>query len=83
MRRLQCEDLSTRRLIVTVGRNNLTLWHNADVLIQAVAAANNNTIVVAHSVGPSIVEAWIENPNVTAVRRARAFALRSAGVYSC
>ncbi|KAI0944283.1 hypothetical protein AcW1_002032 [Taiwanofungus camphoratus] len=48
-------------------RNNLTLWHNADNLIQAVAAMNNNTIVVAHSVGPSIIESWVENPNVTAL----------------
>ncbi|PCH42860.1 glycoside hydrolase family 3 protein [Wolfiporia cocos MD-104 SS10] len=48
-------------------RNNLTLWHNADNLVQAVAAVNNNTIVVAHSVGPSIIEPWIEHPNVTAV----------------
>ncbi|KAH9922142.1 beta-glucosidase [Amylocystis lapponica] len=46
-------------------RNNLTLWNNADALIQAVASQNNNTIVVTHSVGPSIIEAWIENPNVT------------------
>ncbi|OCH90099.1 hypothetical protein OBBRIDRAFT_627233 [Obba rivulosa] len=48
-------------------RNNLTLWYNADNLINAVAEVNNNTIVVVHSVGPSILEAWIENPNVTAV----------------
>jgi len=48
-------------------RNNLTLWHNADELILAVASANNNTIVVAHSVGPAIIEPWVENPNVTAI----------------
>ncbi|CCM01675.1 uncharacterized protein FIBRA_03738 [Fibroporia radiculosa] len=46
-------------------RNNLTLWHNADNLIQAVASQNNNTIVIAHSVGPSIIDSWIENPNIT------------------
>ena len=40
---------------------------NADNLINAVAASNPNTIVVVHSVGPAILEAWIENPNVTAV----------------
>ena len=33
----------------------------------AVAAQNNNTIVVVHSVGPLIVEPWIDHPNVTAV----------------
>ncbi|KAI0776599.1 glycoside hydrolase superfamily [Trametes elegans] len=48
-------------------RKNLTLWENADALIEAVAGANRNTVVVAHSVGPAIVEGWIENPNVTAV----------------
>jgi hypothetical protein len=48
-------------------RKNLTAWHNGDALVQAVAATNNNTIVVVHSVGPIIVEPWIENPNVTAV----------------
>ena len=48
-------------------RSNLTLWGNADALVNAVAAVNNNTIVVVHSVGPVIVEPWIENPNVTAV----------------
>ena len=48
-------------------RSNLTLWGNADALINAVAAVNSNTVVVVHSVGPVIVEAWIDNPNVTAV----------------
>ena len=48
-------------------RSNLTLWGNADALINAVAAVNPNTVVVVHSVGPAIVEPWIENPNVTAV----------------
>ncbi|KAJ7119989.1 glycoside hydrolase family 3 C-terminal domain-containing protein, partial [Mycena crocata] len=48
-------------------RKNLTAWHNGDDLVLAVAAQNNNTIVVAHSVGPLILEAWIDHPNVTAV----------------
>ena len=48
-------------------RKNLTLWINADNLITAVANTNPNTIVVAHSVGPAILEAWIDHPNVTAV----------------
>ncbi|KAI0669069.1 glycoside hydrolase superfamily [Trametes maxima] len=48
-------------------RKNLTLWGNADALVAAVAGANPNTVVVVHSVGPAIVEPWIENPNVTAV----------------
>ena len=33
----------------------------------AVAAQNPNTIVVVHSVGPLILEPWIDHPNVTAV----------------
>ncbi|EEY16447.1 beta-glucosidase [Verticillium alfalfae VaMs.102] len=32
-------------------RKNLTLWNGGDELIQRVAAANNNTIVIIHSVG--------------------------------
>ncbi|KAI0041683.1 glycoside hydrolase family 3 protein [Auriscalpium vulgare] len=48
-------------------RKNLTAWHNGDALVSAVAAHNNNTVVVVHSVGPLIVEPWINHPNVTAV----------------
>ncbi|WWD17832.1 hypothetical protein CI109_102275 [Kwoniella shandongensis] len=48
-------------------RNNLTAWHNGDGLVQAVAAVNNNTIVIIHSTGPILMEAWIDNPNITAV----------------
>jgi hypothetical protein len=36
-------------------------------LVRAVASQNNNTIVVINSVGPLILESWIEHPNVTAV----------------
>ncbi|ESK82144.1 glycoside hydrolase family 3 protein [Moniliophthora roreri MCA 2997] len=46
---------------------NLTAWHGGEDLILAVAAQNNNTIVVVNSVGPLIVESWIDHPNVTAV----------------
>ncbi|XP_006455624.1 hypothetical protein AGABI2DRAFT_195052 [Agaricus bisporus var. bisporus H97] len=48
-------------------RNNLTAWHGGDALVEAVAAQNENTIVVIHSVGPLILEPWINHPNVTAV----------------
>lgn len=48
-------------------RKNLTAWQNGDALVGAVAAQNNNTIVIVHSVGPLILEPWIEHPNVTAV----------------
>lgn len=49
-------------------RKNLTAWHGGDALIAAVAAQNKNTMVVVHSVGPLIIEPWIEHPNITAVR---------------
>ncbi|GLB44238.1 putative glycoside hydrolase family 3 protein [Lyophyllum shimeji] len=48
-------------------RKNLTAWHGGDNLVKAVAAQNKNTIVIVHSVGPLIVEPWIEHANVTAV----------------
>ena len=35
--------------------------------MQTVAAQNNNTIVIVNSVGPLILEPWIEHPNVSAV----------------
>ncbi|KAH0833831.1 glycoside hydrolase family 3 protein [Lanmaoa asiatica] len=48
-------------------RKNLTAWHEGDQLILSVAAQNNNTIVVTNSVGPLIIEPWVEHPNVTAI----------------
>lgn len=48
-------------------RNNLTLWHNGDNLIKNVSSWNNNTIVVIHSVGPTLVTDWYSNPNITAI----------------
>jgi beta-glucosidase-like glycosyl hydrolase len=39
-------------------RNNLTLWHSGDALIQNVSALCNNTIVVIHSTGPTLVTNW-------------------------
>lgn len=48
-------------------RKNLTAWHSGDELVLAVAAQNNNTIVVVNSVGPLIIDKWVEHENVTAV----------------
>ncbi|KAH8100581.1 glycoside hydrolase family 3 protein [Cristinia sonorae] len=48
-------------------RNNLQAWHGGDALVQAVAHVNPNTVVIVNAVGPIIVEAWIDNPNVTAL----------------
>ncbi|KAJ7611229.1 glycoside hydrolase superfamily [Roridomyces roridus] len=47
-------------------RNNITLWHGGDNLILTTASRCANTIVVAHIVGPVLVESWIDHPNVTA-----------------
>ncbi|KAI0437260.1 glycoside hydrolase family 3 protein [Xylaria telfairii] len=48
-------------------RKNLTLWNNGDELIKTVSSICNNTIVVIHSVGPTIVTDWYNSPNVTAI----------------
>jgi len=48
-------------------RNNLSAWEAGDVLIQTVAENCPNTIVVIHSVGQIDLEAWVDNPNVTAI----------------
>jgi hypothetical protein len=58
---------SNSRCYLPPHRNNLTAWNNGDALVLAVAAQNNNTIVIVNSVGPLILEAWIDHPNVTAV----------------
>lgn len=48
-------------------RNDLDPWHSGNQLVQAVAAANNNTIVVVQSVGPVILETILALPGVKAV----------------
>lgn len=48
-------------------RNSLDPWHNGNQLVQAVAAANNNTIVVVQSVGPVILETILALPGVKAI----------------
>jgi beta-glucosidase len=45
-------------------RFNLSAYSNGNALVKAVAAVNNNTIVVLHIPGPVIVEEWIEHENV-------------------
>jgi beta-glucosidase len=51
----------------TGDRNNLTLWGNGDKLISIVAANNKNTVVVMHTVGPVLIEPWVDHPNITAI----------------
>ncbi|SJL05953.1 related to Probable beta-glucosidase L [Armillaria ostoyae] len=48
-------------------RNDLLAWHGGDALVEQVASVNPNTIVAVNSVGPIIMENWIDNENVTAV----------------
>jgi beta-glucosidase len=48
-------------------RNNLTLWNSGDDLIKNVSAQCNNTIVVIHSTGPTLVADWYDSPNITAI----------------
>ncbi|KAJ5770031.1 glycoside hydrolase family 3 protein [Penicillium nucicola] len=46
---------------------NITLMHEGDALVNAVADNCDNTIVIVQSVGPVDMEKWIDHPNVTAV----------------
>jgi beta-glucosidase len=48
-------------------RNNLDPWHGGNALVQAVAQANKNTIVVVHSTGPILLETILAQPGVVAV----------------
>ncbi|KAK4220888.1 beta-glucosidase cel3A [Podospora fimiseda] len=48
-------------------RNHLDPWHNGNQLVQAVAQANKNVIVVVHSTGPVILETILNTPGVRAV----------------
>ena len=54
-----------------MDRNDLNLnianWTYSEDIILQTAANCSNTIVVLHVGGPVIMEAWIDNPNVTAV----------------
>ncbi|KAI9804862.1 MAG: hypothetical protein M1825_001231 [Sarcosagium campestre] len=48
-------------------RNNLTLWHGGEQLVKTASANCNNTIVIMHTVGPVLVDAFVDDPNVTAI----------------
>lgn len=48
-------------------RNNLSLWHNGDALIQSAVSSYANVVVVIHAPGPVDMEKWIDHPNVKAV----------------
>ncbi|TVY84347.1 putative beta-glucosidase F [Lachnellula suecica] len=44
--------------------SGLVSWHNGDALVQAAAAKYATVIVVVHTVGPIVVEPWINLPSV-------------------
>lgn len=45
----------------------LNAWHNGDKLVQDAAAKYSTVIVVIHTVGPILLEAWHDLPSVKAV----------------
>ncbi|KAG5983250.1 hypothetical protein E4U55_000474 [Claviceps digitariae] len=47
--------------------SGLFAWHNGDQLVQDAAAQYKNVVVVAHTVGPLILERWISLPSVKSV----------------
>ncbi|KAM0442257.1 hypothetical protein ACHAQK_004588 [Fusarium lateritium] len=47
--------------------SKLNLWHNGDALIKAAADKYKNVVVVIHTVGPVLVEQWIDLPSVKSV----------------
>jgi beta-glucosidase len=59
---------------ITVEGNNgdrnsagLYAWHNGDDLVKNAAARYSTVVVVVHTVGPILVENWIDLPSVKAV----------------
>lgn len=48
-------------------RKNLTLWHDGEKLISAIADRCQKTVVVVNSVGPVHMEEWVDNDNVVAI----------------
>ncbi|KHN95610.1 Glycoside hydrolase, superfamily [Metarhizium album ARSEF 1941] len=47
--------------------SGLHAWHGGDKLVQDVASRYKNVVVVAHTVGPLILEKWIDLPSVKSV----------------
>lgn len=45
----------------------LVAWHNGDKLVQAAAEKFSNVVVVVHTVGPILIEKWIDLPAVKSV----------------
>eukprot|EP01113_Clastostelium_recurvatum_P032224 TRINITY_DN4106_c0_g1_i15.p1 TRINITY_DN4106_c0_g1~~TRINITY_DN4106_c0_g1_i15.p1 ORF type:complete len:1078 (-),score=104.98 TRINITY_DN4106_c0_g1_i15:16-3249(-) len=51
----------------TGDRNNISIWFQGDTLIRTVSSVNANTIVVMHTPGQVLMNAWNTNPNVKAI----------------
>jgi len=47
--------------------HKLAAWHDGDKLVQDVAKSFKKVIVVVHTVGPLILESWVDLPSVKAV----------------
>ncbi|KAL0264437.1 hypothetical protein SLS55_000387 [Diplodia seriata] len=47
--------------------SGLNVWHNGDELVQKAAEKYDNVIVIVQTVGPILVEEWIDLPSVKAV----------------
>ncbi|GAB1314181.1 putative beta-glucosidase F [Madurella fahalii] len=47
--------------------DRLAAWHGGDKLVQDAAEKFSNVVVVVHTVGPLILESWIDHPSVKAV----------------
>ncbi|KAJ9409196.1 CAZyme family GH3 [Paecilomyces variotii] len=47
--------------------SGLYAWHNGDKLVQAAAEKFSKVVVVVHTVGPIILEKWIDLPSVKSV----------------
>ncbi|ROT43219.1 glycosyl hydrolase family 3 N terminal domain-containing protein [Sodiomyces alkalinus F11] len=47
--------------------DGLNAWHNGDRLVKDASAKYSNVIVVVHTVGPILVEEWINLPSVKSV----------------
>ena len=65
---------SSEACLVFINEYSSELWDrpgladsDSDDLVNNVAASCNNTIVVIHNAGVRLVDAWVDNPNVTAV----------------
>ncbi|KAK8855485.1 beta-glucosidase F [Apiospora arundinis] len=48
-------------------KSGLKAWHNGDELVQKAAEKYSNVVVVVHTVGPIVMEPWINLPSVKSV----------------